>query len=91
MSKRVSKLTNQSSLPVRMRPCESLKLQSIQLLGHCILNMLYNNTASEKKKYDLSLFEKERKIQKYLMYLTSSKVVKETSITFESNYKIDAS
>ena len=38
--------------------------------------MLYNITASEKTIYDLSLFEKGRKIKKYLMYLTSSKAFK---------------
>ena len=75
---------------MRMRACESLKLQSVQLLVHCILNKLYNITAL-KKIYDLSIFEKERKIQKYLMNLTSSKLVKETLVSFESNYKIDAS
>jgi len=47
--------------------------------------MLYNITASEKTIYDLSLFEKERKIKKYLMYLTSSKAVKE-ELSFESNH-----
>ena len=44
----------------------------------------------KKKIYDLSLFEKGRKIHKYLMYLRSLKVVKETMLSFESNFKIDA-
>jgi len=35
-----------------------------------------------------SPFEKGRKIQKYLVYLTSSKVVKEALVSFESNYKV---
>lgn len=68
-----------------MRACESLKLQSVQLLVHCILNMLYNITASEKKTYELSLFEKGRKIQSI-----ECKVIKETLVSFESNYQIDA-
>ena len=83
---------DQSSL---LCPCEcahvkALKLLTIHLILHCILSILYNNSASEKNMIFRSLKKKE-KIQKYLTYLTSSKVVKETLVSFESDYKIDAS
>ena len=76
---------------MHIRACESPKLQSVQLLAHRILNMLYNITASEKKYLTFRSLKKEKKTQRYMMYLTSSKVVKETLVSFEPNYEIDAS
>ena len=79
-----------SSLPVRTRACERLKLQRMQaIIVHCIANMLHKNMVQEKH-YDLRLFEKQRKIYKSLTYFTSSKVVKETLIPIKSNNKTQA-
>ena len=75
---------------VRMRALESLNYKVYNFLC-TVSSTCFVATASEKNICDLSLFEKGRKVQKYLMYLTSSKVVKETLVSFESNYEIDAS